>query len=413
MLEKRAPAADVQRNLRLLPFWWVLRWAWLGEAIWVVYLVDVRGLTLGQVLLFEAVYAASSVAAEIPTGMFADRFGRRTSMLAGSLSTSAGFVVFGLAGTLPLLLGSYVLFALGSALMSGADDAFLFDTLRAAGRSEDFARIAGKLNSAMIASMGAFTIAGSVMVVWTPLAWPMVLSGLLSLAGGAIAWGFVEPPRTVGNGTFLATGARAAARLWRAEGIRWIVPLAATPQIAASVVLVMLQPVVLRYDVPLWTLGGFSAAMMLVAATGSWSSGSIARRHGVQRAARVLPILAAVSLFGGASGVILLFPLFVLAPFAWQAMHPIAVDFISRRVPDAERATALSLNQFVAQIGTIVTSLVLGVAIDRAGMGASLGAVAVVLLAIAVGGFALWRRAGDVTTAPATGSPGPEPVSST
>ena len=39
-----AVQADMAQNLRILPWWWVLRWMWLGEAIWVIYLIEERGL---------------------------------------------------------------------------------------------------------------------------------------------------------------------------------------------------------------------------------------------------------------------------------------------------------------------------------------------------------------------------------
>ena len=91
----------MERSLRLLPYWWVLRWAWLGEAIWVVYLVETRGLTIGQILLFDAVFFSSLLLSEVPTGVVADRYGRRISMLSGSLLISVGFIVFALAGVLP------------------------------------------------------------------------------------------------------------------------------------------------------------------------------------------------------------------------------------------------------------------------------------------------------------------------
>ena len=69
----------LERNLRILPWWWATRWIWLGEAIWVIYLTTDRGLTLGEVLLFQAVYSAVVIAGEVPTGMMADRWGRRLS----------------------------------------------------------------------------------------------------------------------------------------------------------------------------------------------------------------------------------------------------------------------------------------------------------------------------------------------
>ena len=40
--------AALERNLRILPRWCVGRWIWLGEAIWVIFLVEGRGLTLGD-----------------------------------------------------------------------------------------------------------------------------------------------------------------------------------------------------------------------------------------------------------------------------------------------------------------------------------------------------------------------------
>ena len=95
MRSGEATSADVERSLRLLPYWWVLRYAWLGEAIWVIYLVETRGLTIGQVLLFDAVFFGSQLLAEIPTGVVADRFGRRTSMLWGSLLSAVAFLVSG------------------------------------------------------------------------------------------------------------------------------------------------------------------------------------------------------------------------------------------------------------------------------------------------------------------------------
>ena len=64
--------AEIERSLRLLPYWWVRRWAWLSEALWVIYLIETRGLTIGQVLLLDAVFFGSQLLAEIPTGVVAD-----------------------------------------------------------------------------------------------------------------------------------------------------------------------------------------------------------------------------------------------------------------------------------------------------------------------------------------------------
>ena len=138
---------QMERNLRVLPWWWVLRWTWLGEAIWVIYLIDERGLTLGQVLLFQAVLSVVAVVSQVPTGILADRYGRRPTMLAASALWIVAFPMLGLSEEIPALLAALALFGVGEALMTGADDAFLFDALRALGRESEFAHRVGRLHA--------------------------------------------------------------------------------------------------------------------------------------------------------------------------------------------------------------------------------------------------------------------------
>lgn len=392
--------ADVRRSLRILPFWWVLRWAWLGEAIWVIYLIEDRGLTIGEVLLFDAAYAAATVVAEVPTGIVADRYGRRVSMIAGSASFAAAFMVFGLAESMPLLMASYVMFGLGTALMSGTEDAYLFDSLRAVGRGDDFAAVAGRLNSLVVFATAGFTLAGAAMVVWTPLAWPIVARGGISALAVVFAWMLVEPPRAEERASFAATGTRAAGRIATTPALRWILPLFAVVHVSGTVVFVTFQPFVVDAGLPTWTLGGFAAALMLAGGAGAASAGRLGRQFGLRRTLAVLPMLAAVALLGGASGLIWLFPLFALSAFAYNGLQPLVSDYISRRVPDGERATALSYNQVSAQIAAILAMLALGVAADRVGLGWSLAGVSAALVLVSLAGFALWQRVGDLRLAP-------------
>jgi len=399
--------AAVERSLRLLPLWWVLRWAWLGEAIWVIYLIEDRGLTLGQVLLFDAVVFGVTVLAEVPTGVVADRYSRRLSMVLGSLVSAGAFVAFGLAGTIEVLLGSYVLFAVGGALMSGADDAFLFDSLRAVGRAEQFASAAGRLNGLTTVAIAGFTIVGGVMVIWTPLSWPIVLSGLLSLLAAGCAWLLVEPPHQASRSSFLRTGRNAGLRVLRMPALRWVVVIAAAVQATELVVFSTFQPILVGEGVAVWALGWIAAAMMLVSAAGSWSSGHFGRTVGLDRSLRLLPAAAALALLGGASQLLWLFPLFALARFSHAALHPLVAEYLASRVPGEERATVLSVNQMAAWIATIVITLGLGLAVDRSGLGPSLAVVSGLLLAVTVGAYLLWRAAGDreARPPPALGEP--------
>ena len=395
MAETATPPPGIERSLRLLPWWWVLRWAWMGEAIWVIYLIEDRGLTLGQILLLEAVVFGAIVVAEVPTGVIADRYTRRLSLLLGSLFSAVAFVVFGLASSLALLMGSYVLFAIGGALMSGADEAFLYDSLRAVGRSNEFAGVFGRFNARMTVGIAGFTVAGGLMVIWTPLSWPIVLSGVLSLVAAGFALLLVEPPRERTEQSFLRIGRSAAGRILTTRALRWIVIVSAAVQGIEIVAFTTFQPILVGEGVPVWALGWVAAGMMLVAAAGGWSSWRVRQRFGLSRSLAVLPAFAALGLLGGASGILWLFPVFAAAMFVREALHPLVVEYLSRRVPDGERATTLSVHQLAAWFATIVISLGLGLVVDRVGLGSSLAAASAVLLVVVLVAYALWRSAGD------------------
>ncbi len=393
----------MERNLRVLPWWWVLRWTWLGEAIWVIYLVDERGLTLGQVLLFEAALATIVIVSQLPTGVIADRYGRRPAMLAGSACWMFAFPAFGLAEGIAPLLGAYSLFALGQALMTGADGAFLFDSLRALGRESEFTQRAGRLNAAATAANAILTVAGAAAVRWVPLAWPIVASAGFSAAALVAGWRLAEPPRRNRSVTFLRTGASAARRVLRHGSLGWAIAILAVVQTAAIVVFITFQPIAVGFGAPVWSLGGFAAALMLAATAGGWWSGALARRLGFARVLRLMSLVAAAALLGGASGLALLFPIFILPALAWNALHPPVAEFLSRRVPDEERATVLSLSELVAQAVTVVVSLALAVTIDRWGTGPSLAATAAAMLLFVAFAHSMWRRAGDTAETVDTG----------
>ena len=67
---------------------------------------------------------------EIPTGVIADRFGRKTSMILGSLVLSIAALIYGSIPHFYNFLFSEFLFAVGITLISGADKAILYDSLK-------------------------------------------------------------------------------------------------------------------------------------------------------------------------------------------------------------------------------------------------------------------------------------------
>jgi MFS family permease len=115
----------------------------LWVPIWVVFLQG-KGLSLTQIGLLEAFAWVLTAAVEVPTGAIADRWGRKTSIAAGSLVYSAAMFLILADALSPAFLLGYALWNSSFAFVSGADSALLYDSLKAEGRESEAAKQAGR-----------------------------------------------------------------------------------------------------------------------------------------------------------------------------------------------------------------------------------------------------------------------------
>ena len=102
------------------------------------------GLSDAEISALFALWSAVGIITEVPSGALADRFGRRTALVVGALVQALGYaswVVF------PEFLG-FVLWGLGGALASGAQEALLHDGLVAVGAAQHYARVQGWVGGA-------------------------------------------------------------------------------------------------------------------------------------------------------------------------------------------------------------------------------------------------------------------------
>src|SRR3990172_4131236 len=112
--------------------------------IWVIYLTEERGLSLGQVTLLDVPFWSSIILLQIPAAAISDRWGRKPTLLGAALALSVAVTVFGLAENYVIILVSYLIWGVGFALLGGTESAFLYDSLKAVGREEDYSRAYGR-----------------------------------------------------------------------------------------------------------------------------------------------------------------------------------------------------------------------------------------------------------------------------
>ena len=86
-----------------------------------------------QILLLQSIFMLTSVIAEIPTGVVADKYGKRLSLILGNLAFGAGTLSYFIGHSFPAFVLAELFMGVGQALYSGADEALFYDTLKTLG----------------------------------------------------------------------------------------------------------------------------------------------------------------------------------------------------------------------------------------------------------------------------------------
>lgn len=102
-----------------------------------------RGFSYSQIGLFFSIQAISSLLWEIPAGSIADKFGPKVSMAISSLGIAITYVFLGTEKNFFLVCGLFVIWGIAKAFHSGADTAFMVDTLKILKREEDTPKVLG------------------------------------------------------------------------------------------------------------------------------------------------------------------------------------------------------------------------------------------------------------------------------
>ena len=161
--------------------------------ILVLFYVD-RGISLETFMILMAVMNFTIFAMEIPGGIIADRFSRKWSIFSGRLALTVSWALM-LMTTDPVLLGlSFALFGLGESLISGADSALLYDSLKEDGQEERFQDTFANTVSIRLATMVVGTVLCGFVVGRMGIATPLWAGLALTVVGLVPTFLLVEPP---------------------------------------------------------------------------------------------------------------------------------------------------------------------------------------------------------------------------
>lgn len=163
------------------------------SAVLVPFFTEWGHISLYQVQILQSWFMLWVFILEIPTGVIADKFSRKSSLALGALFFAIAVLVYGSIPNFYIFLLGEFLAAVGVSLMSGADDALLYDALKEAGVEEDSKKVFGRARSFELAGMLIAAPVGSLIASHLGLNAPKLLTAIPFFVAALIALSIKEP----------------------------------------------------------------------------------------------------------------------------------------------------------------------------------------------------------------------------
>ncbi|MHA6480660.1 MFS transporter [Paenibacillus sp. strain BS8-2] len=307
-----------------------------------------RGMTIPMVVMTEILYALVIVVLEIPTGIFADKWGRKRLLLIAAVIGCLEFLLLLFATEFWHFAAVVLMTAIATSASSGADEALLYESLQENGSETSFERILGRLNALDIVTVMIAALSGSLLAVRYGLSFNYWVSCMSMLIALALTMTLKEPPRGSHGGREETIPIRVYVREAFAFFRRHpgIYPVILTGMmIGASINFVdeFWQLYLERHGIPIAAFGVVSAALFFARLPGNLLAYKLKERIPMKV---LLPLITAVigasfiymALARDWTGLIAL----LVACMVAGTIEPLAAGYLHHRIDNNMRATIAS-----------------------------------------------------------------------
>ncbi len=117
------------------------------SGVLIPFFTDWGGISFTQIMILQSWFLFWIFVLEIPIGTIADFFGRKHSLFIVCIVNTVGVLVYVNAPNFYVFMLAEFLWAASVALVSGADEAFVYDTLKKIKRTDESKKIFGRIEN--------------------------------------------------------------------------------------------------------------------------------------------------------------------------------------------------------------------------------------------------------------------------
>ncbi|WP_246943396.1 MFS transporter [Bacillus pinisoli] len=321
-----------------------------------------RGLTASQILIVLMFWSGAVLIGEVPTGIFADRFGAKVSFLTGTILKMISLVIL-LFAYEPWMFFLYSFVnGLSVTFFSGADEALIYDSLKESGHENQMDQAMGHIQAAGFISMIFAVLFGAyfakdlqneqfiLLIIMGLLFYLVELFLVLKVKQPTQLTSYRENPFTqVKSGMKVIKDAPQLLMMFLNVSLVFI---------PAGVVYEYFdQPLMLEAGLPVYLIGIMYAIASLIGYVASNSIGWLTRTFSRILLMNITGALAVVGLLLSAlvsHSLLVILGAFLLLRFVKAVRYPIYSQLSNDLIPSNVRATTLSLLSIIDSVLDLV-----------------------------------------------------------
>jgi len=189
----------IRRNVKLYNLYMFFSDAVLVGAVLIPFFSTWAGLNQAEIQTLQSINMIAILLLEIPTGLIADIYGKKISIIVGTIFSILGMIIITISPNFYLFALAEIILAFGAACKSGSDTSLIYDSLKMTKQESKAKIIMTKANSLRLLGVVLGSIAGGLIaphttpnIVWRLSAVPFVIALIISFF-------FTEPKETTNN----------------------------------------------------------------------------------------------------------------------------------------------------------------------------------------------------------------------
>ncbi len=338
----------------------------LGPIMTIFFLA--KGLNFTQIFTIGAVNSLFVVLFEVPTGAVADKYSRKLSIIIGCIMWIISLFIYIYAQSFATFIIAEIIFSIGMTFKSGAEAAILYESLKLEGREREFQTIVGKGRSYFLyASAIGSLVAGFVYSYNIYL--PFMISIVFIFISLAIAILFKEPKlnefKVHNDIKYTQVIKNSAGLIIHNRKVLNVVLFSTVTFIFMRMAYPFYQPHMQASGVDVKYFGVIFFAFNIVAGFSAKRIDIFIKKTKPYSMLSVGGLVAFSYILLGLFPVLISFTFIFLQQITRGLGNPVFSKYINKNIPSDYRATIISFNSLIGNVGVIILQPIFGYLVDK------------------------------------------------